>query len=615
MKSLSFFILVSISLLTTQAQTTAPANEKELKRQRQLAMAVSLIEQTAAEAALWDEKKSAVEVFAAAADLLWDSNPSRAAKWLTQAWEMIDQIAEGELNPAFKEFMRVSDRTQLKSQVLRVANSHDPKLADKFVIQLSEKEPDEKKDRGAFDDRTARSEQLLKLAGQAVETNPQLAFNLAQRSLTDGVSFTLQDVLTSLRKKDVELSNRLFDLALTRFTSGTPEPSEAEVLAGYLFQPGLTFSSNSAGQVIMVMNPMQRNETAVFNSEPQRARGFLVAAYQVFFTRALSIETPEQKQRAQKVWVFGNRNAGRYDTIAPEFSVPMKAFLAQLESKLFPAGRGNPFGNSRQQRDETTSRTNSEITEDRVATLEKRAEKTTDPAARDLAYIEAAIATDAQNYQRAKGLAKKVADEALKADAVSFVIYRAALSFVREKDQEKAVELMPQITNATRRAVVRIALAQSLLTRREVTLGDAAETKVEEQRAFDLLNELERELRKEEPSSNISRIMMGRGALLAKLHHTEALIALQQALQSINKLERFDLKDNSAPKLGIKGSPRSESLADAPRVGFSLRSAIEPLISSEFENIANLADSLKVREVRGVARVEIARLFLEKNKN
>lgn len=74
------------------------------------------------------------------------------------------------------------------------------------------------------------------------------------------------------------------------------------------------------------------------------------------------------------------------------------------------------------------------------------------------------------------------------------------------------------------------------------------------------------------------------------------------------------MKDSSAPKLGIKGSWRSENLADAPRVGFGFRSAIEPLMSGEFESVLNLADSLKVREVRGLAQLEIARLYLEKEK-
>ena len=79
-------------------------------------------------------------------------------------------------------------------------------------------------------------------------------------------------------------------------------------------------------------------------------------------------------------------------------------------------------------------------------------------------------------------------------------------------------------------------------------------------------------------------------------------------------MDHFDLKNSSAPRLGIKGSWRSESLADTPRIGFGSRSAIEPLVAAEFENLVNLTDTLKTREVRGLAQLEIARFYLEKEK-
>ena len=591
-------ILGIISFSPLAQQRSTPANEKDLKRQRQQARAIALIEQVGSEAELWDDKRSAVEALANAADLLWDRNPSRASKWLRKAWDLVDQVTEGEQNPALKEFVRQSDKAQLKSIVLRVAHSHDPKLADKFVQQIAEEQPEQKKERGAFDDRTARSEQLLWLAQQALETNPQLAFNLAQRSLTDGISFTLQNLLTGLRKKDVALSNQLFDLALTRFSSGAPEPSEAEVLSGYLFQPGISFSSNAAGTVIMSMNPAFRSEPAAFKSEPERAHRFLLAAYQTFFTRPLPLETQEDRQRAQKIWVFGNRNLGRYDSVAPEFSVPLKSYLTQLESKLFPEGRGDPFGNNRKSSGEP-AKSDKEVYESRIAALEERAEKTVDPTARNLAWVEVALAVDVEDYVRAKSFAEKISDDTLKADAISFVLFRSALAQVRKKEFEKATELAPQIASLPRRAVVKIAIAQGLTDDRQQT-------------RFDLLTEVERESRKEEPSANVAKILLGRVALIATLDRDQGLVALEQSLQAINKLDRFDLKNSSAPKLGIKGSWRSESLADIPRIGFSFRSAIEPLIATEFENLVNLTDTLKAREIRGLAQLEIARLFLEK---
>src|SRR5215204_6209014 len=200
-------VILAVLYLTPLTQPrTAPADEKDLKRQTQQARAIALIEQLGTEAELWDDKKSAVEALATAADFLWDRNPSRASRWLAKAWDFVDQVTESEQNPVLKEFVRQSDKAQLKSVVLAVAHKRDRKLADKFVAQIAEQQPQQKKDRGAFDDRTARSEQLLWLAQQALDSNPQLAFDLAQRSLTDGLSFTLQNIMTRLRKKDVALS-------------------------------------------------------------------------------------------------------------------------------------------------------------------------------------------------------------------------------------------------------------------------------------------------------------------------------------------------------------------------------------------------------------------------
>ena len=262
-------LLVSTGLSQQSAQQPGPISEKELKLQRQRLQAISMIKQSAAEAPLWDNKKAAVQVLADAADLLWDENPGQGAAWLTRAWNLIEQVSLSPQDEKFKEFFSPSDQSDLRTVVLRVARKHDPKLAEKFLKQLSEKDPNEKekKNRGAFDDRTARSEQLLRLAQQAVDTDPELAFSLAEASLADGISYGLQNVLTNLRKKSTDLANRLFDLALARFSSGQPDASEAEPLAGYLFLSGVSFSSNSTGVTIMAMSPSLRGLPAVAPSE------------------------------------------------------------------------------------------------------------------------------------------------------------------------------------------------------------------------------------------------------------------------------------------------------------------------------------------------------------
>lgn len=616
-KALSLSFLLPLFVSTALSQQPLTPNEKELKHQRERLQAVSMVRQSADEAPLWDDKKSAVYVLADAADLLWDTTPGQGAKWLKKAWELIEQISGAPKDERLKEFFTRSEQSDLRTVVLNVARKHDPELAEKFLKQLSQKEPSEKRERGAFDDRTARSEQLLQMAGQAVDSNPDAAFALAERSLADGISYSLQNVLTNLREKKVELANRLFDLALARFSSGVPAPSEAQVLAGYLFQSGFTFSTNPSGQTILAVNPVQQNLPAVASSEPQRAKSFLIAVYELLLARPLMIDLSEGKQRAQQLLVLGNRLATPFRTYAPELLQPALGFMAQLQRQLSPEGENvtvsettRPTASSG---DSTKRLTKEEIYDKLISELEDQAEKQGNPLARKLAYAEAALETKPDDYNRARRIAEKIDDESLRADAVSFLLYRAALFFIAKGEIEKAAELAPQISDVLRRSVVKIVIAQHLLSPKPEN-GRPEESKtLAQQRAFALLSETERDLKKEEPSVSTAKILLARTAVLAKLDVDQALISLEGSVQMINKLEGFDLRDSSAPNLGLGVSATSGATIESPRLGFDFRSAIDTLVTTNFEQIAAITERFTTKEMRGVGSLEVAKLYLRKN--
>lgn len=613
--SISFLLPLLVSAALAQ-QPDSP-NEKELKHQRERLQAVSMVKQSADEASLWDNKKAAVQVLADAADLLWDENPGQGAKWLTKAWELIEQVSGSPKNEKLKEFFTRSDQSDLRTVVLSVARRHDSVLAERFLKQLSQKEPSEKKDRGAFDDRTARSEQLLQMAQQSVESNPEVAFTLAERSLADGISYTLQNVLTSLRKKNVELANRLFDLALARFSSGATDPSEAQVLAGYLFQSGFTFSTNSSGQTILALNPAQRNLPAVAASEPQRAKSFLTAVYEVLLAKPLALDSPEGKRRGQQLLVLGNRLAGPYHSYAPGLAQSAQGFLAHLQRQLAPDGETVSLSETTRPTaasgDTTKRLTKEEFYEQRISELEDQAEKQSSPLARKLAYVEAALATRPEDYQRARRIAEKIEDdENLRTDVVSFLLYRGALFLVEKAEIEKAAELAPQISDVLRRSVVKIVIAQRLLSSKPEK-SEPAESTLTRQRAFDLLNDIDRDLKKEAPSASVAKILLAKTAVLAKLDEDQALTSLEGSVQMISKLDGFDLRDSSAPNLGLGISATSGATVERPKLGFDFRSAIDPLMTTNFEQVAAVAERFTAKEIRGVGRLEVAKLYLRKN--
>lgn len=612
--AISFLLLLMVS--AALAQQSSPSSKKELTLQRQRLQAISMVKQVAAEAPLWDNKQAAVQVLTDAADLLWDETPGQCTEWLRKAWALIDQVSGSPKDEKLKDFFTRSEQSDLRTVVLSVAWKHDSELAEKLLKQLSQKTPEEKKDRGAFDDRTARSEQLLQMAQQAVESSPELAFTLAEQSLADGISYTLQNVLTSLRKKNVDLANRLFDSALARFSSREPDPSEAQVLAGYLFQSGITFSANSSGQTIFVMNPAQQNLPAVAASEPQRAKSFLTAVYEVLLARPVALNSPEGKQRAQQILVLGNRVVRRYDTFAPEQAQPARGFLAQLQRQLSPDGEAGTLAETTRPTpaggETTKPLTREELYEKRISELEESAAKENNAAFRNVAYVQAALAPKPEDYVRAKRIAGKIDDDDLRADAVSFVLYRAALFFIDKAEIEKAIDIAPTISDVSRRAVVKIAIAQRLLAvKTEKT--EPGVLRLEQQRAFDLLTDLERDLKKLEPSVTVAKILLARTAVLAKLDPAQALVALNQAVQMINKLDSFDLRDGAAPDLGLGVSATSGATVARPRIGFGLRSAIDPLVATDFEQVSAIVERLTAKELNGVGRLEVAKLFLKKS--
>src|SRR6476469_9491 len=107
-KVLLFSLLLPLMVSTAIAQQFRPTSEKELKRQRQRLQAISMVEQTAAEAPLWNDKRAAVQVLADAADLLWDETPRQGATGLLKAWALIDRVPEPSKDERVNEFFNPS---------------------------------------------------------------------------------------------------------------------------------------------------------------------------------------------------------------------------------------------------------------------------------------------------------------------------------------------------------------------------------------------------------------------------------------------------------------------------------------------------------------------------
>ncbi len=90
------------------------------------------------------------------------------------------------------------------------------------------------------------------------------------------------------------------------------------------------------------------------------------------------------------------------------------------------------------------------------------------------------------------------------------------------------------------------------------------------------------DLAKQEPTTKIIKIPIGRTAVLADLDKSGVPASLDQIVQMLNKVEGFDLRDGAAPELRLS-VPVPVGRIDNPRIGYDFRSAFEPLVTTEFE--------------------------------
>ncbi len=185
-------------------------------KERLSARVIDILRSTAEEARGWNDAAAAANVQAQVAELTWEVDADAARGILVRAWETTSRVEEAKKERS--RFRNYPVKTGARQEVMIVAGKRAPDLAKKWLEQMAQEAEagQDGSERGAFDDRTARSTVLLQMAMGAVADNPKAAAQLTIESLQDGVSFGFQDVLIGLQAKDAELAQSVFRAALAR---------------------------------------------------------------------------------------------------------------------------------------------------------------------------------------------------------------------------------------------------------------------------------------------------------------------------------------------------------------------------------------------------------------
>jgi hypothetical protein len=570
------------------------------------AEARQLISSAAADAPKWDDERAAVRVLAKAADLLWADDPASARDWLTRAWEISRKVRDkGDTRSAVR--VRGTARARARSEILTIAQKHDPRLARQLVDTLAEETEAEeyKAQRDIFDDRTARSEQLLNLALANVESNPAAAASFAERSLADGISFRLQDVLLKLRERDPNLANRLFDAALAALTTTFSQPSEGQILASYLFTPGRVLAVDEQSRVKVSVNPLAPAlPTTPAQADPARARRFLTVMQQRLLAMPPPSTAANPSAYAQDFITLVRSLSGAYSKYAPDLWLPLQQRLVQFAPDATTVRRPATADTAATRASASAGLSEAERHQRYIDDLEEAADNETDPVARKLAYVKAALSTDARELERGREIASKIEEKELREQLVSFLSYRAALDALDRKRPEEALGFASD-ARPLQKSIVLISAAQAIAAERPKgeTEWQAGSRNL---RVVELLADADKLLKQEGGGTGEAlRVRLGLVAALAQADPVRAYGAMGEVVNLINELKSFDFMETTMPRVPGLGEPTAELLLPQIGGGYGLGDAFKALARADLPGSVQMANRLTAPAGRGLMLLEI----------
>jgi hypothetical protein len=420
-----------------------------------------------------------------------------SSAYVTQG-ELAGELTDETEDTVVARFRSNSPKARGRGLVLAVAQRRDKAFAEHLLQQLTDEEPPSSREsrQGIFDDKTARSEQLLDLALAVVKSDPDAAARLAELSLADGISFRLQSVLLALREQDKAAADRLLDSALGRLASQPHEPSEAQVIASYLFTPGRVAGVGSDNVTAMAVSARRPSEGGTpIEVDSVRARRFLNITQQNLLSSPAPSATANPALHAREIVFLAGTLEPSFKLYAPDLWTPVEQRMAAVLPDLVPppdSGLPRPV-RKRLESGNSTSAGGAELNRLYVDGLEEAAEKEPDPVARKFAYVRAAMATSPDDLPRGLSLAAKIGEGDLRKRVSSFLAYRAALAAIEKGQLGKATDLAPT-TEPLQHALVFIAVAQRLGTRQ--CDEDDVQAASRKARAVELLADAEKVLKR-----------------------------------------------------------------------------------------------------------------------
>lgn len=224
----SLFLIVLLSstaFAQTPAATPTPSADEERKAQEALqGKALNLLEDVIKDSESFKHPENRIRLKAVAANVLWPHDEARARLLFREAMTALIALVDNQeapdtssASPRMFEGVR-----SLRREFLQMLGQRDARLAREFLRATRAKGAQPGSPREALPDQPLE----MSLAMQISATDPKLALEIAEESLSVGFSYELPQLLSAIRQKDPEGAARLASQMVTKLRTENLESSE-----------------------------------------------------------------------------------------------------------------------------------------------------------------------------------------------------------------------------------------------------------------------------------------------------------------------------------------------------------------------------------------------------
>lgn len=601
-------------ITTKSEKSVRPTRERPdpLASERRAAV-VTLATALADEARGFRDEQLRARVLMRTADALWITNVDQARSLFRRAWDAADS-ADREAIRIFEEKRGAQpvsggaverSSPNLRGEVLRLAARRDRALGDEFLAKLTGATERESQNltinaanpqvQPTLDPESAPPAvaQRLRLAREFLEEgDTERALQFADGALdivtTRGINF-----LSALREKDQAASDKRFAAMISRAAA---DPSSdaviVSVLSSYVFTPFLTVVVRGNGRN---HSSQERDRITAPNISPELRAAFLRVAAQILLR---PLPTPDQDRtlagRSGLHFTIA-RLLPLFEQYAPDFSPELRAQMSAL----------SPDASARFRDGEDRMLTRGLVPEEsmrdeRQEALEN-AERSADPAERDMSYARAALVAARKGELTARDLTDKIQDSELRKSARGFVDFTLVNRAIEQKDVQEALR--------------RIRMGDLTNIHKAWALTEVANLmkKTDAKNAAEILDEAAMEARRIGTSDpNRARALFGVATRMYEVDRSRALEIIQEAVRAANSALEFTGED--AQLVHRFATPRGTSTTNFDVESFDLNGIFGLLAKDDLYRAVELAKNFTGEAPRAIATLAIVRAILEQKR-